>query len=55
MIELKKHFKKVEREKEFPIYYDKVEVARFIPDIIVEKKIIIEIKAVSELNENHKA
>ncbi|MCK4667615.1 GxxExxY protein [Candidatus Dependentiae bacterium] len=55
LIELKKHFKKVESEQEFPIYYDKVEVARFIPDIIVEKKTIIEIKAVSELNENHQA
>ncbi len=55
LIELKKYFQKVEREKEFPIYYDQVEVACFIPDIVVEEKIIVEVKAVSELNENHQA
>ena len=55
LIELNKYFQKVESEKEFPIYYDDVEVGRFIPDIIVEEKIIIEVKAVSELNENHQA
>ncbi len=53
LIELKKHFKKVDIKKEFPIYYDKVEVALFILDILVEEKIVIEVKALSELNDNH--
>ncbi len=41
LIELKKHFKKVDSKKEFTIYYYKVEVARFIPDILFEEIIVI--------------
>ncbi|MBI5779288.1 MAG: GxxExxY protein [Planctomycetes bacterium] len=55
LIELKKHFTNVESEKSFPILYENQEVGKYIPDILVEGKIIIEIKAVNELDENHKA
>ena len=55
LIELKKYFNNVESEKSFPIIYENQEVGKYIPDILVENKIIIEIKAVNELDENHKA
>ena len=35
--------------------YEDQKVSEYIPDILVENKVIIEIKAVKELNENHKA
>ncbi|PIU61550.1 MAG: GxxExxY protein [Armatimonadetes bacterium CG07_land_8_20_14_0_80_40_9] len=53
-IELSKHFS-VENKKEYSIIYEDKEVSKYIPDLLVENKVIIEVKAVKELNENHKA
>lgn len=53
-VELSKYFK-VEMEKEFPVVYETKIVSKYVPDLLVEGKIIIEVKAVKELNENHKA
>jgi len=55
LIELKKHFNNVDSEKSFTVLYENQEVSKYIPDILVEDKVIIEIKAVNELDENHKA
>ena len=55
LIELRKQFHDVESEKSFPVLYDEQRVSEYVPDILVEHKVIIEVKAVKELNENHKA
>ena len=54
-LELKKHFANVDKGREYPIIYDKEVVGHYVPDIVVEERIVIEVKAVKELNENHKA
>ena len=42
-------------EVELPIFYDNVEVGKRRVDFLVENKVIIEIKAVSELTDTHLA
>ena len=42
-------------EVELPIFYDNVEVGKRRVDFLVENKVIIEIKAVSELTDAHLA
>ena len=54
LIELKKNFE-VSSEKEFPVIYQGSEVSKYIPDIFIEDGIIVEVKAVKDLNEIHKA
>lgn len=53
--ELGKKFNNVESEKQMPVYYDDEVLIYYIPDVVVEGSIIIEVKAVTELNDNHKA
>ncbi|MFH1227981.1 MAG: GxxExxY protein [Planctomycetota bacterium] len=55
IIELKKHFKSIESEKSFPVIYDNQQVSTYIPDILVENKVIIEVKSVKALDDNHRA
>ncbi|OYD13644.1 hypothetical protein CH333_10765 [candidate division WOR-3 bacterium JGI_Cruoil_03_44_89] len=54
IIELNKYFQ-VDSEKAFSVIYEGQGVGQYIPDILVENKIIIEVKAVKELTEDHKA
>ena len=42
-------------EVELPIFYDKVEVGKRRVNFLIENKVIIEIKAVSELTDTHLA
>ncbi|MCK4909002.1 MAG: GxxExxY protein [Planctomycetes bacterium] len=53
-LELSKEFN-VQSEMAFPVLYEGKEVGRYIPDLIVNNKIIIELKAVETLSANHKA
>ena len=53
-IELSKEMK-VDSEKDFPVMYENHEVSRYIPDLLVEDKVIVEVKSVKGLNEDHKA
>ena len=53
-IELSKDFK-VDFQKEFPVFYEGKEVSKYIPDLLVDETIIIEVKAVKELSDDHKA
>ena len=53
MIELKKLGLKCEKEKKIKVYYDEVLVGNYIADIIVEDKVILELKAVSKINPKH--
>ena len=54
-IELSKTNFNFNRETEQNIYYDKVIVGKRIADFVVENKILIELKATSEINEHHYA
>jgi len=53
-IELSKDLR-VNSEKEFPVMYETQEVSRYVPDLLVEEKVIVEVKAVKDLNDDHKA
>jgi len=53
--ELKKSFSQVDYEKSYSVLYEGGEVSHYVPDLIVDDKVIIEVKAVKDLDENHKA
>ncbi len=55
IIEFKKALIKFMEEVELPIFYEGVEVGKRRVDFLIENKIILEIKAVSELNDTHLA
>ena len=45
----------IDSEIELPIYYKNVRVGSRRADLLVQKKVIVELKAVVELNDNHLA
>ena len=52
--ELKKQGLKVERQKELSIEYDELLIEKaFTIDLLIEEKVLLEIKAVSEINDYH--
>lgn len=54
--ELQKSGLKAEKQKVYPMIYDELKIENaFRIDIIVENKLILEIKAVEFLNDTHKA
>jgi GxxExxY protein len=53
MIELKKLNLHCEQQKPLKVYYDNVEVGDYYADIIVEKKVIIELKAAETISKQH--
>jgi GxxExxY protein len=53
--EIKKVGFKVIQQHEVKVYYDRVEVGKFIADLFVEDCVIVEVKAISSLEESHKA
>ena len=55
IIELRKIGLKVENQKELKVYYKNYLVGNFKIDLLIENKIIIEIKAVSKLIPQHEA
>jgi GxxExxY protein len=54
-IELEKNGIDFEREKEMPIYYEGIEVGTRRADFIIEEKIMVEIKAIIQLEDVHLA
>jgi GxxExxY protein len=54
-VELNKTFTNVSREKAYPVTYGETEVSKYVPDIVVDERVIVEVKAVKALNQNHKA
>ena len=52
-IELAKSGLNFERESEQNVYYDNKVVGKRIVDFVIEKKILLELKATSEINEHH--
>lgn len=52
-IELSKNYK-VESEKGFDVLYEQELVSTYVPDLLVNDKVIIEVKAIDKINEGHK-
>jgi GxxExxY protein len=52
-IELKKFGLKVEKQFPINVFYDNIEVGKYFADLIVEQKVIIELKATEELCREH--
>ena len=55
IIELRKSGFSVEDEKPIIVYYQGEIVGKYIADIIVDNKVLLEIKAIKELSEFHEA
>jgi GxxExxY protein len=53
LIELLKAHLRAEKEKSVQVYYDNQRVGDYVADIIVEDKIILELKAIKELHDAH--
>ena len=53
--EFSKNHLQFEQQKEVSVFYDNREVGQYIADIIVDNKIILELKAVKEIDNIHKA
>jgi GxxExxY protein len=54
-LELKKQGLRVEEQKEIKIFYDRKEIGVHRLDLLVEGKIIVELKAVKEFDDSHLA
>lgn len=54
-IELEKQSMHYEREKEMPIYYEGMEVGKRRADFIIEEKVMVELKAIINLEDVHLA
>ena len=45
----------VEKQKEVKVYYDDVEVGSYFPDLLVESKVVVELKTIKKIETVHKA
>jgi GxxExxY protein len=52
-IELEKNGLFVERQKQIDVYYDSIQVGEYFADLLVDKKVIVELKAAEKLCEAH--
>jgi len=53
VIELRKRGHLVEQQKQFDVIYDRIVVDTMIPDLIVDGKVIVDPKCVTDFNETH--
>ena len=53
--ELKKNGLVVEQQRRFKVLYDGVEVGEYIADIVVERMVLLELKAIKNFDEAHSA
>jgi GxxExxY protein len=53
VVELKRAGLKVEQQKVLPVYYREILVGEHRLDLLVEDKIVVELKAISELEDIH--
>jgi len=45
----------VQQQKSLKVYYDDVNVGEYFADLLVESLIIVELKVVKQINNNHQA
>jgi GxxExxY protein len=53
--ELKKKGLKVEQQCPIPVHYDSIIVGEYLADLLVEGKVVVELKAVRAIEDIHKA
>ena len=53
-IELKKNNIPFSQQSHFPIYYDNQIIDEFVPDMIADKRVILEFKTVESITDEHK-
>lgn len=53
VIELRKQGHTVEQQRQFPVHYDGQWIGTLIPDLIVDGKVIVDPKVVTDFNEAH--
>ena len=53
VIELKRRGHEITQQKEFPVHYDGNLIGTLIPDLIVDRLVIVDTKVVSAFNDNH--
>lgn len=54
-IEIQKNKLQVKQQEPITVYYDEIAVGEYIADLIVENSVIVELKAIKELTDIHKA
>ena len=55
LIELKKAALQAEKEKRIQVYYDGQLIGNYVADIVVDSKVILELKSIKELHPAHEA
>jgi GxxExxY protein len=55
VIELRKHGLRCEQQKSHDVFYDGQHIGSLIPDLIVEEKVLVDAKVVSDFNDSHLA
>ena len=55
MIELRKMGIEADQQKLLKVYYDEEEVSNYFADILVENKVVVELKAAESLSPDHEA
>ena len=55
VIELKKRGHSIEQQRKFDVLYDGIIVDQLVPDLIVDGKVIVDPKCVTEFNDTHHA
>lgn len=53
VIELKERGRLVEQQARFPVRFRNIEIGTLIPDLIVDRKVIVDTKVVAEFNDAH--
>lgn len=55
VIELAKHGLRTDAQISFPVHYSGQQIGTLIPDLIIEGRVIVDAKVVSDFNESHLA
>lgn len=53
--ELRKKGFQVEQQRAIPVYFDQVVVGEYFADLLVEESVVVELKAVKNIDDIHKA
>ncbi len=55
VIELRKRSHRIEQQKQFDVLYDGIVIDQLIPDLIVDNKVIVDPKCVTDFTDTHYA
>ena len=55
VIELRKRGRKIEQQRSFEVLYDGIVVDTLVPDLIVDEKVVVDPKCVTDFTETHYA